>query len=371
MAANKFQSGKPRNNQRLIILTILGALGLLFAASLMRFGVGEAQWAGLLVSNSNFRLANEFNVPIDEKGVVVSWADNPGYKSGIRQGDLIKSLNGRPIRSIRDFVRATRDLELDEGVFVDLIRNKKPLFVTLKNHRSFHKKTHHKISKMLKDRIAKGGHVALPVVIPAQQGNGMVTIAMQTPQPPLPTPLEQGAADKILSEGHWLGMELIPLVPQLARMNNVPENTKGVLVDEVSLESAESGFLAGDVVLAVNGIATPGLRRFTEATRKVKNRKQAQLLISRNGQLLTIRMASKRTLGFSQNEAASPIMPGAISPHRKMDKPCTACHLIMRTGGQLATDMGDLLPTPPPIMRNAVMPHEDRGKCKNCHVILR
>ncbi|MFT7636454.1 MAG: hypothetical protein ACI9Y8_000212 [Candidatus Omnitrophota bacterium] len=370
MADNKFGKSDSRNN-RLIIVVIVTALALLFVASLMRFGVGEAKWAGLLVSNSSFRLANEFNVPIDEKGVVVSWADNPSYKSGIRQGDLIKSFNGRPIRNIRDFLSATKDLDIEEGVFVDLIRNKKPLFVTIKDHRSFHKKAHNKISQVLREKIVTGGHVAMPVMIPSNRGNGMVTIAMQTPQAPLPTPLEQNAADKILSEGHWLGMELIPLVAQLARMNGVPENTKGVLVDEVSLESAESGFLAGDVVLAVNGIATPDLRLFTEGTRKVKNQRKAQLLISRKGQLLNLTMASKRTLGFSQNEAASPIPPGAISPHRKMDKPCTACHIIMRTGGQLAVDMGDLLPTAPPIMRDAVMPHEDRGKCKNCHVILR
>jgi len=36
-------------------------------------------------------------------------------------------------------------------------------------------------------------------------------------------------------------MELIPLTPELAKEYNVPLDTKGLLVDEISLESAESG----------------------------------------------------------------------------------------------------------------------------------
>jgi len=80
---------------------------------------------------------------------------------------------------------------------------------------------------------------------------------------------------------------------------------------------------------------------------------------------------SDRPMGFSQNESAQPIRPGAISPHRSRGKACTECHIIMETGGQLPIDAGDILPSPPPIIKGAVAPHEDRGKCNTCHVILK
>jgi ferredoxin len=86
---------------------------------------------------------------------------------------------------------------------------------------------------------------------------------------------------------------------------------------------------------------------------------------------MTFEIAARntRTLGFAQMEAAQPILPGAISPHRSRGKACTACHIIMRTGGQLPTDAGDILPNPPVIARTAEAPHRDRGQCAACHVI--
>ena len=187
----------------------------------------------------------------------------------------------------------------------------------------------------------------------------------------LPSPKEQGAAHKELVEGHWLGMEVIPLVPELAKEFNIPANTKGILIDEIALESAESGVLAGDMVVAVDGYATPDIYAFTEATRRVRNRTQAKILVSRRRQLLEYTIQAERPMGFSQNESAQPIKPGAISPHRSRGKACTECHIIMETGGQLPTDAGDILASPPAIIKGAVPPHEDRGKCNTCHVILK
>lgn len=184
-----------------------------------------------------------------------------------------------------------------------------------------------------------------------------------------PTPLEQNAAGKVLVEGHWLGMELITLMGELAEEYGIPPGTKGLLVDEVSLEAAESGLLAGDVVQSINNYPTPSLTEFTEATRRVAHLKEAQIGVFRRGRYLTLTIRSKRTLGFSQNESAQPIRPGAISPHRSRGKPCTACHVIMQTGGQLPTDAGDILPDPAPIRRSSKAPHGYRGPCNSCHQV--
>ncbi len=190
--------------------------------------------------------------------------------------------------------------------------------------------------------------------------------------PALPSPREQDAAGKEFIEGHWLGLEVITLVPELAKEYGVPKGRAGVLVDEITLEAAESGILAGDMIQSVGGHPTPDLKSFLSATQRVREERQAQVGVSRRGSKMTFIIATRNTneMGAAQMEAAQPILPGAISPHRSRGRPCTDCHIIMRTGGQLPTDAGDIFPNPPPIAASAKAPHGDRGRCSTCHVIV-
>ncbi len=189
----------------------------------------------------------------------------------------------------------------------------------------------------------------------------------------LPSPREQNAAGKEFIEGHWLGLEVITLVPELATEYRLPKGENGVLVDEITLEAAESGILAGDMVQSIEGRPTPDLRAFLVATQHVNEKERAEMGVSRRGSKMTfvVEARNTRTLGFAQMEAAQPIKPGALSPHRSRGRPCTDCHIIMQSGGQLPTDAGDILPSPPPIAADAVALHGDRGKCSSCHVIIR
>ncbi len=189
----------------------------------------------------------------------------------------------------------------------------------------------------------------------------------------LPSPREQNAAGKEFIEGHWLGIEVIPLAPELATEYRIPKGESGVLVDEITLEGAESGVLAGDMIHSIDGRPTSDLRAFFLATQHVQGAERADVGISRRGSNMTFVVKARNTkiVGFAQMEAAQPIKPGAISPHRSRGRPCTDCHIIMQSGGQLPTDAGDILPSPPPIVVGAVARHGDRGKCSSCHVILR
>ena len=187
------------------------------------------------------------------------------------------------------------------------------------------------------------------------------------------SPREQNAAGKEFIEGHWLGLEVIPLTPELATEYRVPKGETGVLVDEITLEAAESGILAGDMVQSIDGRPTSDLRAFFLATQNVQEKERAAVGVSRRGDKMTFVIEPRNTkiLGFAQMEAAQPIQPGAISPHRSRGRACTACHIIMRTGGQLPTDAGDILPNPPPITTDANPPHRYRGQCSSCHVIIK
>jgi hypothetical protein len=164
-------------------------------------------------------------------------------------------------------------------------------------------------------------------------------------------------------------MEAIPLTPELAKEYRLPASVEGLLIDEVSLEAAESGLLAGDMVVSINDYPTPNLTAFTEATRRVQDLREATLTIFRRGAYSNLMIRSKRTLGFSQNESASPIKPGKLSPHRNRDRPCTDCHVIMQSGGQLPIDAGDITPPVERIRAGARPPHGYRGPCDFCHTV--
>jgi hypothetical protein len=186
----------------------------------------------------------------------------------------------------------------------------------------------------------------------------------------LPSPLQQQASQKPFVEGHWRGMELVELMPELLKEYQLPPSTTGLLVDEVSLEAAESGMLAGDVVKQVGAMGVADLRHFYRATFAVREQHVVQIGLLRAGRPLWVALRSQGPLGFAMFEAASPILPGAVSPHKAMSKPCTGCHIIMATGGQLAIDAGDIPPTPPPIAVGTQATHDNRGPCATCHRIV-
>ena len=196
-----------------------------------------------------------------------------------------------------------------------------------------------------------------------------------SPADPAPTglltPLQQNAAAKIMVEGHWMGMETMDLTSPLRRIYKIPSDISGVILDEITLESAESGILAGDVITSIQGRPTRNLEEFFQATVAVSERERAEVVVYRKGtqRSFTLVARNARTLGFAQMEGAPPIRPGALSPHRQRSRACTDCHVIMITGGQLPMDAGDVLPTPPPISANARAVHEYRGECQACHVI--
>ena len=201
-----------------------------------------------------------------------------------------------------------------------------------------------------------------------QQNVDPQAVANQIPvQPPVPIP------DKVLQEGHWIGFEVIPLTPAIAKANNIPAEVTGVLVDEVTLVSVEVGLLAGDVITGIQGNVVKDLKSFKEATRTVAQSKQATVSIFRGGKYFNIFINSTEELGIAQMEAAPMILATAKSPHGYYG-PCDRCHIIARTPqniNELAKDMGDsLVKIAPNIRRGTPPPHRNRGTCSKCHVIL-
>ncbi|MBW7995931.1 MAG: hypothetical protein FVQ81_05025 [Candidatus Glassbacteria bacterium] len=373
---------------------------------------GEGVWLGMEIEGLSPGTIRELRLPQNITGVIVDSAP-PGSiaeKAGLRNGDIIKAINGRPVVNMADYIKATgnqklksatlrverngqvMDLQVPQGTVagaglagrqswtqryptgpgIDTYTYASPTLTHPFTHKpippiSVNSPMPHAFRGVCAKchRIVPGSSLPYPPVYSrvGQAGRGNSA---------LPTPAQQRASRKVLVEGHWLGMELIPITPELARMYNLPAGVSGLLVDEVTLEAAESGLLAGDVLQSINNIPVANLRDFELATRKVELLPTATLGVLRNRRRATITLRSRwGRLGASQNEAAQPIQPGAISPHQNMGRACTDCHIIMKNGGQLQKDAGDILPTPPPVTLNSQAPHSYRGQCNNCHPIVR
>jgi hypothetical protein len=186
-------------------------------------------------------------------------------------------------------------------------------------------------------------------------------------------PVAGGAVGKTWIEAHWIGLEAGPLLPAVAKANNIPSNVSGVFVDEVTLVAADSGLLAGDVITAVNGNHVTDLKSFKNATKLVALANQAQVTIFRRGATRNVIINSPDELGFAQIEGAPMILATDRAPHGYYG-PCDTCHTIApgRTNiNQMAKDLGDILATTAPnIKKGTPAPHGNRGACSKCHVLL-
>ena len=175
-------------------------------------------------------------------------------------------------------------------------------------------------------------------------------------------------------EAHWQGMDVMKLGTELRKKLNYPTSLKGIIVNEVTLNSALSGMLGGDVIIAVEGNRVTTLREFRRETREVRNRNHAALTVLRKTSAknadryimnrMTFILRARNPLGFAQVEAAPMILAGDQRPHPERGA-CTKCHTIGE--GQFTMPDPDLITLPPPPitkieLKRGISPHQDRGR---------
>jgi len=347
-------------------------------------------WLGTSVSPINSAVARELNVPT-VYGVLVNRVigNSPAAKAGLMRGDVIFRVDSRSIKDEAMLWSILADKMAGDTVELTLFRKgtKKTLPLTLEAEPpnvsssvsnpppiTANAKAPHSYRGQCANchTIMSGGQILTDAGGDRLPNSSAFQTGPMASAGTLPSPLKQNAAGKEFVEGHWLGLEVIELTTELATEYQIPRGQTGVLVDEVTLEAAESGILAGDMVQSIGGFPTPDLKAFFNATQRerVMEARKAKVVVSRRGSKQTFFMTARNTniLGLAQMEAAQPIQPSALRPHRYRGA-CTNCHVFMQTGGQLPTDAGDILPNTPPITANAKAPHRNRGKCANCHVI--
>lgn len=203
-------------------------------------------------------------------------------------------------------------------------------------------------------------------------GNGAGQLAAGPPAATAAAPTARPLKMMPFQEAHWQGLELISYTPAMSRLLKLPRDARGVVVDEATMPADMQGFLAGDMVTAVEGVPTPSLEAFVDAAHTVRQRRRVKIdLLRKGGTRHTLVLAALTgDLGTANGETAPMIPAGSRPPHGYLG-PCTSCHHIGNTGVG-AVDLGDPLTKQAPAIRaGQTRPHRDRGQCTACHTILR
>ena len=102
-------------------------------SDLIQYGEVVQIWLGTTVQNLDKRLAQYLKAP-EHKGVLVKEVSRggPGYKSGIRDGDIILSVGSRTTPSVEHYHTAMKNYAKGDCIKIKLWRNNKEIIVSTK-----------------------------------------------------------------------------------------------------------------------------------------------------------------------------------------------------------------------------------------------
>jgi serine protease Do len=216
--------------------------------SLKKDGRVVRGWLGVGIQEVDPELATALKLP-SSGGVLLSdvRAGTPAAAAGLKRGDVVLKLDGRPVTSAGQFRNSIAATGARHKVLLDIYRDGKPQTVSVE------------LGEMPNDPAG-----AAPSNAPAQPGSSVLE-----------------------------GITVQQITPELRRAFDIPGDlAQGVVVTAVDPRSAaaRAGLRPGDVVLEVNraSVATP--KQLQDAYSKVKG--NVLLLVNRRGS--TVFLAIKR-----------------------------------------------------------------------------
>jgi serine protease Do len=187
-------------------------------------------------------LRSALNVPSDQSGIFVERVDKdtPASRGGLKAGDVVTKLNGKPIESVTQFRLAVADNAPGSKVSLQILRDGKneTLDFTL------------------------GDRSQLASLMGRNQG---------------------GKGDS--GKETWLGVQVEPVTDEIARALNL-DNTSGVIITDVDGDGPASGKLQErDVILEIDRKPVENLADFKTIANSLKDTKKAVLFrVIRDGQ---------------------------------------------------------------------------------------
>ena len=187
------------------------------------------------------------NKILDGQGVVVrelTTEDSPAAQAGLRSGDVIISINGVKVKTVRELIRGIASLPVSSTASIEYIRagDKRSANVRLEERR--------------------------------EEGESPVDSLSPSPSDqsyPKPLPSRPGSRSSRSDGPSWLGISVRTLTGELAKMKAL-EGAQGALVVQVDPASVadRNGIAMDDVILDINGHAILTQEDFLKVTRPYK-----------------------------------------------------------------------------------------------------
>ena len=200
-------------------------------SDLIQYGEVVQIWLGITVQNLDKKLAQYLKVP-GNKGVVVKDVakQGPGYKSGIRDGDIILSVGSRPTPSVEHYHTAMKNYTRGDSIKITLWQNNKEIIVS-------------------------------------------------TRAAVFPEDLAQELAFRLLG----VKVENLSLTKRFQYKTSAKT---GALIAEIDRQSylARIGVKPGDIIRQIDEIVTDNVKDFEKAVVKYRNKKSVVILLQRKDQ---------------------------------------------------------------------------------------
>jgi len=196
-------------------------------------------WLGVAIQNITPELAKSFNLK-EEKGALIAevYPDSPAAKAGVMRGDVVLSLNGKPIEDPYGLSIAVGNAQPGTEAEMKVLRG--------------------------------GKEISLKVKLGKQEGEKMAE-AEEKEEPGAP------------SKADVLGLVVKPISPEDAQDLDVPGGFRGVVVTRVEPGSSAEGtdIRSGDIILEVNNGKVGSLSEYHDAVKQVKKGDIVRLLVKR------------------------------------------------------------------------------------------
>jgi serine protease Do len=203
----------------------------------------------------------------EEHGVEVTLVDQdaPAGKAGVKEHDVILSLNGNQVESVEQLRRMIREIPPGRLVTLGISRGGQP--VTLKTQLADRKKA-----------FAMGGGKSFNFAMPAIPAMPAMPAMPSVNATPFVPEMDMPVSIVVVHSSARSGLMVENLTPQLGDFFGA-KNGKGVLVRSVEKGSRaeQAGFRAGDVIVKVNGESISDSGDFTHA---MHGRKSSTVTVS-------------------------------------------------------------------------------------------
>jgi serine protease Do len=203
--------------------------------SLIKTGKVQRGYLGITPGDLNPALARQFKVP-DVGGVLVNQVEpnSPAEKAGLRQGDVIRTLNGQKVDGVARFRALVAGMNPGSVVTLGILRDGQP--ETIK-----------------------------------------VTLAEQ------PTTIAGADGGQALIEGTLRGIMVQNLTPSIREQLGLRPSTRGVVIADLdpSAPAAQAGLQPGDVIQSINRQPVTSVAEFNRLASEVTG--EVLLYVNRQG----------------------------------------------------------------------------------------